>query len=251
MTLLFLDGRTFGTQHPGVDPEVQKLLDLQDVDLHLQQTQAALRRAPIELEKLATEEAREKADLEAKEQAFKGLEIRRKEIDGALQDAEAQVVKYKTQQLQVKKNEEYQALNHEIDSLGQRISGYEEEEIGLMLEIDEAQLTLGKDREASAERLTTIARERRLIQDNVQKLQAEVAELEAKVAAARAPVNALYQSAYDASKLRHPRGPYVTPILDGRCEGCHLKVSGETTSALRQPDGPVKCDQCGRVVYVG
>ncbi len=229
---------------------MQKLLDLQEVDLHLQQTQASLKRSPIELEKLATEEAREKADLEAREQTFKGLEVRRKEIDGALQDAEAQVVKYKTQQLQVKKNEEYQALTHEIASLGERISSYEEEEIGLMLEIDEARVTLGKDREISAERLATITRERALIQENVRKLEAEVADLEARVAAAREPVKAPYLSAYDAAKRRHPRGPYVAPVIDGRCEGCHLKVSGETISALRAPEGPVKCDQCGRVSYV-
>ncbi|MGF1484713.1 MAG: zinc ribbon domain-containing protein [Opitutales bacterium] len=234
-----------------MDPEVVKLLTLQTVDLQLQQAQAALRRAPVELEKLATEAAREKAAIEEKEQAFKALEVRRKEIDGALQDAEAQIVKYKTQQLQVKKNEEYQALTHEIETLGQRISGYEEAEIGLMLEIDEAKETLESERTASAERLQGIDRERVLIEENQRKVQGEVADLQAQVAAAREPVASVYLSAYDLSKKRHPRGPYVSPIEEGRCQGCHLKVSGETISALRQPEGPVRCDQCGRVVYHG
>lgn len=68
-------------------------------------------------------------------------------------------------------------------------------------------------------------------------------------AAAREPVAKPHLSAYASVQKRHPRGPWVSPVEDGRCQGCHLKVSGQTVSALRHPEAPVTCDQCGRLVY--
>jgi predicted nucleic acid-binding Zn-ribbon protein len=44
----------------------------------------------------------------------------------------------------------------------------------------------------------------------------------------------------------------VVPIHDGKCGGCHLKVSSEVESASRGKGPPGElaiCDQCSRIVY--
>jgi len=46
--------------------------------------------------------------------------------------------------------------------------------------------------------------------------------------------------------------PVVVRIIDGKCGGCHLKISSEAESAARGKGAPgelARCDQCARIVY--
>ena len=51
---------------------------------------------------------------------------------------EADIERFKNQQLEVKKNEEYRALNLQIEQAESDISAFEEKEIELMYAIDAA-----------------------------------------------------------------------------------------------------------------
>ncbi len=55
-----------------------------------------------------------------------------------IKSAEDKAGKYRTQQLEVRKNDEYKALTHEIETTEAAIGGFEEEELKVMYAIDEA-----------------------------------------------------------------------------------------------------------------
>jgi len=46
-----------------------------------------------------------------------------------------------------------------------------------------------------------------------------------------------------------PGLPAVVPLHEGKCGGCHLKISFNIDSETRKPDKLVTCDQCGRILY--
>ena len=51
-------------------------------------------------------------------------------------------------------------------------------------------------------------------------------------------------------RLADQRGlPVVVPINDGKCGGCHLRISFNIDSESRKADKLVTCDQCTRIVY--
>jgi predicted nucleic acid-binding Zn-ribbon protein len=51
-------------------------------------------------------------------------------------------------------------------------------------------------------------------------------------------------------RLAEQRGlPVVVPINDGKCGGCHLRISFNIDSESRKADKLVTCDQCTRIVY--
>lgn len=233
----------------GVDPEIEQLLILQDRDTRLYNIEHSLKTIPLEREKYKKKIAEEEAALATARQQLQQLEIRRKSLDNDVKTAEEQVIKYKNQQLQVKKNEEYQALTHEIEQTESKIGELEETEIGLMLEIDESTSAFNAEKAEREERIQLYRDELETLDDREQTLKGQIDEAKAAVVEAEKECKPIYLEAYARVKRRRPKPPFVSPIEDHKCGGCHLKVSSEVESATRHKDAPVQCDSCSRVVY--
>jgi predicted nucleic acid-binding Zn-ribbon protein len=231
-------------------PTIELLLILQDRDNNRLGIEAQLRAVPVEIEAVEQRIAAERAAIETAKGELRDLETRKKTLETEIGSAEAQRGKYQTQQLAVKKNDEYQALGHEIENVQKQIDELEGRELETMYSIDEA-----RKRFAAAEatlRQNIVGHEARIrsMKERGASLAEELKVAIAAVAAARAPVSEAALQAYDRAAAR--RMPAVVPIRGGKCGGCHLKVSSEVESAARGKSADTEfalCDQCGQMVY--
>ena len=233
-------------------PVMQALLVLQDRDLHQRSLAAQLRAVPEDQARVERQVAAEKAAIEAARGELKELESRKKLLEIEISSSEGKVAQYRTQQLSIRKNDEYQAMGQQIAATQEAIGRLEEQELGVMFAIDEAR----KRFEAAAAVLQAniAGHEARLgvLRQRATTLTAELRGAEEAVAGARAGVETLRLRAYDRVAARQM--PVVVAIHGGKCGGCHLKVSSEVESAARakvpDPIAPLPaCDQCGRIVY--
>jgi predicted nucleic acid-binding Zn-ribbon protein len=235
------------------NPALEKLLILQDRDAKRLGLEGQLKGVPRDISVVEQRIAAEKAAIETARLELRGLESKKKLLETEIGLAEEKLAKYKTQQSQVRKNEEYQALGHEIETTQSAISGLEEQELQVMYGIDEAKKKFAA---AEAELKTNIAGHEariRTLKERGANLAVELTAAQSEVAAARQPVDASALRVYDRVAARQM--PAVVPIHGGKCGGCHLKVSGEIESAVRSKDAGAPgvalstCDQCGRIVY--
>jgi uncharacterized protein len=230
------------------DPKIESLLILQERDRRRLDLEQQLASIPGEIVKLEARIAGEREKLDSAKTRVRELEVSRKELDNQVASAEQQIVRYKNQQLQVKKNEEYQALTHEIDTTREKMGKLEEETIGMMLEIDEERTRL---REIERGFQSTIEGLEARIGDHRTRAEALQKELEgarAEVEEARAKVERPFLAAYDRQS-RVVRFPLVVPVVDRACQGCHLKVSGGIEGDIRDTSKITTCDSCGRILY--
>jgi len=232
-----------------MDPALAATLKLQEADVARQHSEMLLKQVPAELASIAKTVASEKEAFEAKRKAFQELEVQRKDADNRLKLAEAKVMKFKTQQIDVRKNDEYQALSHEIETAEAEISALETEEITLMMTIDEAAAALREAEAALKKRLADLDGQAALIRAKEAQCQASLAAQTGAAEAAATHVPAVWKRAYDSAKSRAKRPPFLAPIEDHRCGGCHLRVSNEVAEAARHGGKPVVCDSCGRIAY--
>jgi predicted nucleic acid-binding Zn-ribbon protein len=228
---------------------LQRLLILQDRDERRDTIRRQISAIPDEIRKEEAAIARVEADLAERTKALKAREAERLDLEGEVALAEETVVKYKTQQLQVKKNEEYTALETEIANLRRRIDDLENRELELMeaIELEEAELETAR-REGEQEMATLRAHIERLHR-NQESYKGELGEAEEAVRACEAEIDppVLQQYRYVKSQVKRP--PVVAELRDGRCSGCHLKVSGDVESTARKGTDLVRCDSCGRILY--
>lgn len=228
---------------------LQKLLILQDRDLRCDSIQRQIEVIPRDIQKEeAAIRALEEQQL-ARERALKLKEVRRLDLEGEVALAEEQIIKYKTQQMQVKKNEEYTALESEIKRTQDRISELEDAELMLMEELDTDQQELKTARQSTAQEIHTLQAHIDLLRQNLASFSGELDAARAAVVACEGDLEApiLQQYRYVKSQVKRP--PVVVAMEENRCQGCHLKVSGEIESLARKGHELVRCDSCGRILY--
>jgi uncharacterized protein len=231
-------------------PTIESLLILQDRDTKRLGVEAQMKAVPREIAAVEQRIASEKAAIDAAKGELRELESRKKILETEIGSAETQRAKYRTQQLSVKKNDEYQALGHEIDNVQKQIDDLEGKELEAMYGIDEA-----RKRFATAEatlKQNIVGHESRIksMRERDVSLADELKSAQAAVSDARTHVKPSALEAYDQAVVR--KMPAVVAVRGGKCSGCHLKVSSEVESDARGKNPEVEfalCDQCSRMVY--
>jgi predicted nucleic acid-binding Zn-ribbon protein len=236
-----INGRAM--RHPALD----HLLILQDRDQRRLNLEAQLAAGPDEIAAVERKIAAERAAIEAARVGLQQLEVQKKSLENDIGSAEAKLAKYRTQQSQVRKNDEFQALGHEIDNATKEVGELEGRELEVMYAIDEAKKMFATtETELKASITGHEARIRDLRARDIN-LRAELTEAQAATAAARAPLDALALRLYDRVATR--TRPVCAPVHGGKCGGCHLRISGEADADSRKGDKLATCDQCGRIIW--
>jgi uncharacterized protein len=227
---------------------LEKLLGLQERDSKRLTLEQQLKGVPREVAAVEARIAAEKSAIETAKAEWHGLESKKKLLEVEIKSAEEKIAKYKTQQSQVRKNDEYQALTHEIETTEKAIGTLEEQEIGIMLQIDEARKRFAAAEAELKNNITGHEGRIRMLREREQQLQGEVKAAQEAVAAARPEVPEPQLRIYDRIAIK-PGHPVCVPVNGDRCGGCHLKVPTHIVVQARNGTEIATCDQCGRVVY--
>jgi predicted nucleic acid-binding Zn-ribbon protein len=228
---------------------MEKLMILQDRDVRCDAIEKELVLVPEDLAKDEKEILAWKERLSQKEEELKQVEVQREAKEGDIAEAEEKIRRYKIQQMEVKKNEEYAAFNHQIAEQEERISQIEDETLELMERIEMMEQELAAFREEVANQIHTLEVHMQRLRDSEERSRSLLSEVRAKVEEATLQVDEPFLREYRATKSQVSRPPYIVELSNSRCGGCHLKVSGETESFVRKGTELVFCDNCSRILY--
>ncbi len=230
-------------RHPALD----SLLILQDRDSKRLGLEAQLKAVPGEIAAVEKKIATEKAAIETARTELKELETKKKLLETEIGLTEQKLAKYKTQQSLVRKNDEYQALGHEIETTEKAIGALEEQELGIMYNIDEAKKRFAEAEGVLKQNIAGHEAKIRAHKERETSLGAELNGAKVALAEARVPVGEPALRIYDRIAARQQ--PVIVALRGSKCSGCHLKVSSEVESDARKGEKLATCDQCGRMVW--
>ncbi|HKK19608.1 MAG TPA: hypothetical protein VJ952_13095, partial [Opitutales bacterium] len=207
------------------DPQIEKLLIVQDRDVALQNIEQELARIPRERTRIEALIETEKENIEAAGQALKEKEVQRNELDHQVKGKESAIARFKNQQLEVKKNDEYRALTQQIEQAEKEIAELEESELELMLEIDSTREAYEGEKATIEARIKDQHEEIKQLGERERNLKASIEAAKEALAQSREGIEENYIEHYDRVKKLAKRPPYVVPIQAHKCGGCHLRVS--------------------------
>jgi predicted nucleic acid-binding Zn-ribbon protein len=228
--------------------EVRALLILQDRDRRL----LALAK---DLEKLPVDEARAKAKLAGDEAAVTRahdalidceLRLKRLELDAATR--RTTILRLKNQQFETRKNEEYQAIGHEITRYEKEADELETRELEIMEEIDAKRAALKAAEAARGHTRTLIEEDLASITQRRERMEAERGEITAERDKLAAAVSESILPLYHRL-MKSKSGLALAPMRDGKCEGCHMKLIASTVAAVHTGKEIARCEDCGRILY--
>jgi hypothetical protein len=230
-------------------PEIELLLAVQDHDTNIKALENELQTLPFERTRLEKAIEDRTAFLERSRQRAKEIEVERKKLELDASTRRDQIAKYKTQQYQTRKNDEFQALGNEIARLEKEINQIEDHEIDLMeqaenagREIKRAESDFKVEQAQLQQQLASLKQKGELLTKALE----ETKTARAKAAAAFPDPELL--SRYE--RIFHSKGGNaVVPIEHEVCMGCHMKNTTTNVHRAKLAREIVYCEQCGRMLY--
>src|SRR5207302_5901186 len=119
-----------------MSPEIEHLISLQRTDREIQRLKGEIAELPKRVALIEQKLAGTKAGLEKARAAVKTEEAARRKFETAISDLRGKISKYRDQSLDVKTNEQYKALLHEIQFAEKEIAGNEDKILELMVNAD-------------------------------------------------------------------------------------------------------------------
>ena len=228
--------------------ELEQLLVLQDRQQKIKQIETEIKTLPLQKSNLEAQLASSAASVEALKQKARQVEIERKKMELDVGTRAESIARLKTQQYQTRKNDEFQAMGHEIERYENEIRKIEDEELELMEQADKLKAELGADekraavaKESISRQMTDLAAKSKTLESRLADLAKERAELAGKIDEdLLGRFERLFASKGDA---------VIVPLEHEVCTGCHMKVTTATAVRARAGKEIVSCEQCGRIVY--
>jgi predicted nucleic acid-binding Zn-ribbon protein len=228
-------------------PEIENLLHLQEADKEIRRLQDEIAELPKRVAAIEHKLADTKAQLERAQAAVKADEATRRKYETTITDLRGKISKYRDQSLDVKTNEQYKALLHEIQFAEKDIAATEDKILELMLnadardkEVKAAQAEL-KAEAAEIEKEKAEARERTAVDEK------QLVEWRAKRDQMRGGVNEDLLRHYE--RVSKFRGSGISEVRDHKCMGCQVMLRPQTYNDVRTGQQTVVCDSCQRVLY--
>ncbi len=229
-------------------PDLEQLLVLQDRQQKIKQIQIEVETLPLQKKSLEAQLAASVAGVEVLKQKARKVEMDRKKLELDVGTRTESISRLKTQQYQTRKNDEFQAIGHEIERYENEIRKIEDEELELMIEADKLKADLGVEEKKAATVKESVARQTadlevksKILESRLEELTKERAEIGGKIDEdLLGRFERLFKSKGDA---------VVVPLEHEVCTGCHMKVTTQTAHRAKAGKEIVSCENCGRILY--
>lgn len=228
---------------------MKNLLALQELDLKIETYRARELEIPRQKSKFDIHRKRLAAELTERENVCKRLVLEQREAETEIDQKQGQIKKYDQQLYSIKKNEEYQALLHEIDMMKKQIGLKEERILAVMMELDDAKARLEEDRERIQTEVRIIEQQCTEVDKELAEAVTEREELEKQRQPLLSQVDPGLLARYQRIRLSKKTGPAVVPLNGEVCTGCHMNVPPQIVNELMAGEKVHACNHCGRLLY--
>ena len=228
-------------------PELALLLELQRRDALLAESRRRQGEIPKRRQALALALDRAKSTLLGIQREREAVRLSRRVLEKEVESFQVETARLEKQLFDVKTNDAYTAMQHQIANVKSKRSDRETEILELMDR--EESLTAGVAKGEAG-----IADAERALKESGAALDAEVAALEEEVAGrtrlrdeARAPIGVPILAKYD--RLYAGReGVAIAEVRKGACAICHRALSAHELQLAKQAEAIRACEGCGRIL---
>src|SRR6202140_964255 len=231
-------------------PHLKALIELQAVDFRLIGIREGLARFPKSLAEVEgrVTAARQKVTT-AKEALLTGQK-ERKTYEMDVEQWKERAKKYRNQSGEVKSNEAYKALLHEIQNAEDEVAKAEDRLLERMVSGEEYDRQVKAAEEAVKEIEAAASKERQAIQAEYNAAQKELAAAEAVRAAAVATVPEDLVDHYERIAKRHG-GISLAEIRGEGCGQCGVHIRPHVIQKIQRPENEefFHCETCTRILY--
>jgi len=209
--------------------DLKNLVELQQLDDTIRSLEAEIQSLPRKIAAIESQLTEHIASVEADKKKVAENQKSRRKREGDITALREKISKHKDQMLEVKTNEQYRALQHEIDFHEAAIRKIEDEILTEMIESESLERQLRSSEKNLAE---------------------ERARADVEIRAARSLLSEQIYSGYERIYAAR-KGRAVAAVSNGACESCHVRLRPQAFNEVQTNEQILYCESCGCIlVYV-
>ncbi len=230
-----------------MQPELQNLLELQKADREILRLNEEIAALPKRVAAIEEQLAGTKAVLDKAKTAVKADDAARRKYESTISDLQQKISKYRDQMLDVKTNDQYRALQHEIDFSNQEIRSTEDKILELMMNAETREKQV-KAAEADLKAETAeIEKEKEEARRRTAEDEKELSDWKAKRDQYRGGVPQDLLQHYD--RVVRLRKTGLSEARGQKCMACQVMLRPQTYNEVRGGERVIICDSCQRILY--
>jgi uncharacterized protein len=233
-----------------VQKALQKLLELQSVDVRLNEVRTTLAAIPKKLADTDARASSAKAEVEQSKAAQLASFKDRKKYELDVEQQKERVRKYRDQMGQVKTNEAYKALQHEVQMAEAEIANAEDRLLEQMVSGEEYDRRIKASEKVLKEVEEVVRAQRSKIEAEKAVAEKNLAEFTAERATVVAEIPEALLDHYDRIAKKH-HGVSLAEVRDEKCSACGMRVRPHVFQEMRRlnSDEMFHCETCTRIIY--
>jgi predicted nucleic acid-binding Zn-ribbon protein len=231
-----------------VNPDLRTAIELQQVDQRVAELISQIDALPSQIQTLEAQLHDFIRAHDERKQRLGANQKERRELDGEIQSIQTKISRHKEQLYQVKTNEQFKAMKHEIDVEEENIRKIEDQILEKMMEaeqleklVKDAASRLDGEKARVAAAIRQLESERQTDIQERNELQSRREELSRALSDG---VRDLYERVRGAR-----RGVAVAEVRDGCCTGCNVRLRPQAYNDVRMSESMVTCESCSRILY--
>ncbi|MCX6550742.1 MAG: C4-type zinc ribbon domain-containing protein [Acidobacteria bacterium] len=229
-------------------PDLERLIRLQQLEDAAEQARRVIADEPLRQQEFTARIAALQQTLDDERARLAANQAARRDIEKELAMQQGRLSKFKGQLMEVKTNREYQAMLKEIEVAQHEIGKQEDRLLEQMLEFDEITRHVKDAEQRFNADKAAVEAERKALAGQLTLAQAAMGQVAADRDVLAREITPSVLAMFD-KLLRFRKLSAVTPVREGRCSACGVRVRPQTVNELRKNEIIFQCDTCQRVIY--
>jgi len=223
------------------------LLKLQRLDTNIADCIQKEKELPRQKDKFFIQKERLAEEIKNSEEHCRKIQAEQRECEAGIEQLQEKIKKYEGQLPDIKRNEEYKAVLHEIEMQKKQISNKEERVLVLMDAHEEALAKLEEDKTRVQGEISKLDAECAAIDADLAELVQHRKALQAKRPELKEEVEPQLLSLYE--RIRKVRVPAVVPLNAESCGGCFMTIRPQIVNEIMGSEKVHTCQHCHRILY--
>lgn len=228
--------------------QIQQLLLVQSKDIEINFLEKELKQLPEELESFKQNVSLAEGELQKKQEELKKLQVERKEQEVELASKEENIKKCETQLFQVKTNEEYKAMQKQIQDLKFECGLLEDTILETMEKIDKIYAEVKEKEEKVKQEKSVLSQKEKETQEKISEIKSKIENLKNERAKVAENVEPELLSRYERI-FTNKMDVAVVPVHNNACGGCHMKLPPNVVNEVIKSKTGIICENCSRIMY--